>query len=658
MTEKHTNQGTTFIQTLTDNAGIFIFAYSKEERCFLSWSNNAKSILGVSDSVVYKDNNLFLRHVHEDDRFALLKDFEKALNGKKDYNATYRWIRPDNKQTSWLHCRAKLVKRKNGYYFEGIIIDLSNEMTGLTSGVALPNSITATLNTFTNFIFILDSNLKILRVNRAKDFLFGFGDEKFNAKMFKRGKFFLNCFSDVTQKTYYQNILNSILEGEIKNHKTRILQNKEVYRLEFYPSTSDKNNINILATVSNISDLISIEKKLANLEKTESLQLVAAGITHKFSNTLQAILGHTTMIENHSENQDLVKKATQAIVNTVTKASEYTKKLHQIKEKTTSNHPYTDLNLSIMTAGNNIKDLFSSKIKLSMSFGNVANILANQEKITDAIEIVLRNAKESIKNNKGKISIKTYEVYLKETEIQDLKEGPYAKLTIRDSGLGMDEDEQKNCLNPFYSTKEIDPGSGISISGRGLGLSKAFGIIRNFNGAIEVNSQPGKGTEISFYLPIQSSELSKRITEKISKVSVINPQILIVDDDSMILETIKAMIEDFGYNCITTLSGNVAVDLVKKHSKTLKLAIVDAIMPGLSGPVITRRIKRANPKLSILGFSGAIDDISKNMIKAGALKVLKKPVSSGVLKNTIEDLLNNNEEQGPDNKWAKPFFSL
>ena len=155
--------GSDLIDSLTTGAHLFLFAYSPEVQALVSWSANASAVLGLADSTIMRDGNLFLRHVHPDDRFLLMTDLENALAGKTHYRAAYRWIRPDTNEVRWLHCRASLVERDNQPLFEGTIIDLSDKITGPVSRVAGPDSLATVLDAFSTTVIVLDSELRVLR---------------------------------------------------------------------------------------------------------------------------------------------------------------------------------------------------------------------------------------------------------------------------------------------------------------------------------------------------------------------------------------------------------------------------------------------------------------------------------------------------------------
>ena len=114
------------VDLLAISSEFFIFSYSAALKSLVTWSDNARVVLGVDDRRIARDGNLFLRHVHQDDRFQLQNDLENALAGKFSFRATYRWIRPDNNEQRWLHCRAALKRANHSELLEGIILDISD----------------------------------------------------------------------------------------------------------------------------------------------------------------------------------------------------------------------------------------------------------------------------------------------------------------------------------------------------------------------------------------------------------------------------------------------------------------------------------------------------------------------------------------------------
>lgn len=633
--------GAGLVGTLADRAGFFLFSYSPTLRSLLSWSSNAEGVLGVKDASIAREGNLFLRHVHPDDRFLLLTELEKALKGEAAYRATYRWVRPDNKEVRWLHCRASLTEQGGESLFEGVIIDLSAELTGSIGKLAGPDSISTILAAFPIMVFTLDRDLRLMRINRPSGAHSPtFGDTGFDTSQFKVGHSILDCFSDGHQRTHFQEVMNQILDGLLPSHSARVFQDNTVQSLEIVPISEQGAIEGLLCMMSDISEIVRLERQLADLQKAEGLRLLAAGVAHHFNNCLQSIIGQASVINSHPQDQQLAIQASQSIMETVNKASDLSRQLYVFEDTQRGSLTPIDVNLAVMAAANRIEDLFTSGFKVGVVFGNISRVAARQSELVEAVEAVLRNAKEAMAgrdNGVGSFSIKTYEVQLRDFEVADLKAGAYAKISIFDSGQGMPEETIRRCFDPFFTTKEHDPHTGISLAGSGLGLSKAFTIVREFSGSMTVESQPGLGTTISIYLPIGVPSQAPAQASLIERPQ--RPDILIIDDDLLVLKTISAMLQDMGYSCVTAEDYSHAVNLTKSYSHSLQLVLLDAVMPGMDGAAVLNKLKKINKDLAVIGFSGASQDQTKPLLEAGALRILRKPVDPQTLKEVVRQTL-------------------
>jgi len=635
--------GSALVATLADHAAFFIFSYSPTLRSLVSWSSNAEEILGVKDVAITREGNLFLRHVHPDDRFLLLTELEKALKGQAPYRATYRWIRPDNKEVRWLHCRASLVEQGGEKLFEGVMIDLSAELTGSISKLAGPDSISAILAAFPSLVFTLDRDLRLMRINRPKDLpIPNFGDPGFKSEQFRIGRPLLDCFSDESQRSHFRTIMNQILDGVLASYRTRIFHDNSVQNLEIVPLSQQGAVEGLLCLMSDISELVRLERQLADLQKAEGLRLLAAGVAHHFNNCLQSIIGQASLINSHPRDHQLVIQASQSIIEIVNKASDLSRQLYVFEDAQNGACTPIDVNLAVMSATSRIEDLFSAGFKVGVVFGNMSPVMARHSELVEAVEAVIRNAKEAIAESKregGGISIKTYQVTLGDFEVADLKAGAYAKISVCDSGAGMAEETKRRCFDPFFTTKARDPRTGVSLTGSGLGLSKAFAIVRKFGGSMAVESQPGLGSTISIYLPVGASSRQAETSSADHGARIQRPDILIVDDDLLVLKTISAMLQDLGYSCVTAEDCAHAISLAKSHKDTLQLVLLDAVMPGLDGVAVLNKLKKINQGLRIIGFSGASADQTKPLLEAGALQILRKPVDPRTLKEVVRQTL-------------------
>lgn len=640
-------EGADLVSTLTRFANLFVFAYSLKRKVLISWTENAPGILGVRDVNIATDGNLFLRHVHPDDRYLLMTDLVQALRGSKPYRATYRWIRPDNNEVRWLHCRASVVREDGEELFRGVIIDLSDEFTGEVSRIAGPDSIQTVLAAFPTLVFTVDRDLRLMRINRHEDQQhFNFGDEKFQTEQFRIGRSLLAGFCDKDLKAHYKQVADELLEGKFPHYRNRITLGESVFNLEIVPLSEHAIIEGLLFNVSDISDSVKLERQLAQLQKAEGLGLLAAGVAHNFNNALQGILGHAAILAHHSDKPEFVRQAGEAIMEIVNRSSELTRQMMVLDAGEQSAEALTDLNLVAMAAANRVQDLFAGGIKVAVTFGNPGRVKGNQAQLVEAVEAIIRNAQEALGQKsqfERSLAVKTAPVTLAQYEISDLPEGDYAKLTVSDSGPGMADETAQRCLEPFYTTKEHDKQSGVGLKPSGLGLSRAFAIVRKLGGTLTIDSRTGVGTSVSMYVPSETAPANPNQIEltssKVTPLRARPPEILVVDDDQMVLQTIGAMLRDIGYQCVLADDATKAFASLRSHQRTLKLALIDAVMPGVDGASVIRELKKISPTLKVIGFSGASPEQTKPLLNEGALMVLRKPIGPRELGEAIRGAL-------------------
>ena len=634
------NNQSSFIEALTTRGQLFLFSYSPQYRSLVSWSENAKDVLGVADAAIASDGNLFLRHVHPDDRFLLMTDLEDALKGNSPYRATYRWIRPDTNEIRWLHCRAAMNTDAAGMkVFEGYLVDLSEEFTGEVSRIAGPDSLQSVLSAFPTFVFTVDKDLRLIRINRSnREKTFHFGDPKFQASKFKIGRSLLDAISDMEIRDEYQSITKNILEGMQSHFQTRISSDDFIYRVEIHPLLEQQIIEGLLFHVTDISESVLMEQQIAQLHKAEGLGLLAAGVAHNFNNALQGILGHASVIQRHSTNIEAVKSASEAILDIVQSSSDLAKQLTNFQSDSSQKEEEIDINLITMKAVHTVQDIFASDIKVAVSFGSPLRVQAHKTELIKALEAILKNSAEALaksdRTEDKHLSVKTSHVHLKTGEIADLKSGLYAKLTISDSGIGMAQEIQNRCFDPFYTTKERDIQTGVGIKPSWLGLSKTLAIIRSLGGTITVESKKNIGSHISVFIPaIKNKTLTAPFVPLKNSE---DPLILVIDDDQIVLRTIQAMLKDIGYSCIIAEDAQSAFQLIRENKTRLRLVLLDAIMPGMDGPTVLKQIKKMIPTLPVIGFSGAAPSHTQALLDQGAVQILRKPVGSKDLKEAIE----------------------
>jgi len=226
-----------------------------------------------------------------------------------------------------------------------------------------------------------------------------------------------------------------------------------------------------------------------------------------------------------------------------------------------------------------------------------------------------------------------------EANIYGLKPGNYVRISVRDTGSGMDERILKHIFEPFFTTRERGRGTG-------LGLASAYGIVRNHGGIIDVRSKTGKGSTFILCLPASEKPVH-RDAQASSSLLRGSETILLVDDERAILEVSKEMLETLGYKVITAAAGMEAVEIYQELRHSVDLVILDMIMPGMSGARTFDSLKSLNPDVKVLLSSGySIDGEARDILERGCKGFIQKPYSAMAFSQRIREILE--EEKNED----------
>jgi CheY-like chemotaxis protein len=234
----------------------------------------------------------------------------------------------------------------------------------------------------------------------------------------------------------------------------------------------------------------------------------------------------------------------------------------------------------------------------------------------------------------GNLYLETENVHLEENyeKPYEIVPGPYVRISVTDTGIGMDAEIKQRIFEPFFTTKAIGRGTG-------LGLASAYGIIKNHNGVIDVYSEKGHGTIFKIYLPASEKTVAKEkpLAEKLKKGT---ETILLVDDEEMVVDVGKEILEKLGYTVIPASGGSEAIDKFRQHRNRIDLVILDMIMPDMSGSETFDNLKKINPDIKVLLSSGySIDGQASEILNRGCNGFVQKPFNLKQISSKIREIL-------------------
>lgn len=375
------------------------------------------------------------------------------------------------------------------------------------------------------------------------------------------------------------------------------------------------------------------DEKIRQAQKMESLGTLAGGVAHDFNNLLMGIQGHLSLMTGTRDTIDHNLEHIAAIEKIVQKATDLTRQLLGLARGGKYDVKPVDLN-ELLSESVNIFARTRKEIQIHTRLNETAIVAeVDRQQIEQALLNLYVNAWQAMHAG-GDLYVETSMVKLDEDFCNpySAKPGNYANISVRDSGMGMDEATCKRVFDPFFTTKEKDRGTG-------LGLASAYGIIKNHHGIITVESTLGQGSTFNLYLPISNKKphAEKTVEKRLLKG---NETILLVDDEEMIRDVGQAMLAKLGYKVIVAKGGAEAIKLLEKERDCVELVILDLIMPGMDGGKTFDQIRKINPYLPVILSSGyAINGHATEIMNRGCNGFIQKPFNLNTLSQKIRHTL-------------------
>ena len=274
---------------------------------------------------------------------------------------------------------------------------------------------------------------------------------------------------------------------------------------------------------------------------------------------------------------------------------------------------------------------------------DISFINADNAQMQMVLSAILANSNEAIEDE-GLIRITAENKNLDEDSAKQhpgLEPGYYVCLTVEDDGRGMDEETRRGIFEPFFTTK---------FQGRGMGMAAVYGIVKNHDGWIYVDSELGKGTTVRIYLPAIEVEIEKPKEAK-SEISTGSGTILMIEDEDVVIEVTQAMLEMLGYRVMVAKTGKDAIHIADTFDGQIDAALLDIKLPDINGRNLYPFIMKARPNLKVIVFSGySIDGPARDILDAGAQDFIQKPFSFAALSEKLKEVLGgggNNPKNNP-----------
>jgi signal transduction histidine kinase len=379
------------------------------------------------------------------------------------------------------------------------------------------------------------------------------------------------------------------------------------------------------------------EKQFRQSQKMEAVGRLAGGIAHDFNNLLTVIMGYSQVLLTELGPQHPLRGKTEETLKAGERAATLIRQLLTFSSKQPLDPKILSLNAAVMSLESLLRRLIGEDIQFVCTLDPTnGRLRADQAQLEQVLVNLVVNARDAMPKG-GTLTIETAQVELTRSPVYHLTPllpGPYVRLTVSDTGCGMDRNTQSHIFEPFFTTKGEGKGSG-------LGLSTVYAIVTQCGGAIDVTSRVGHGTRFDLYFPrAESDVLTTSPDQPLGQARRGTETILLVEDEPSVRMLVRDELRKLGYRVLEAKNGIEACLLATQQAGAFQLLLTDVVMPGMAGRELAQHLSVIKPDLRTLFISGYMDDVGIMAgQEEGMSSFLQKPFTPEVLARAVRNLL-------------------
>jgi two-component system, cell cycle sensor histidine kinase and response regulator CckA len=397
---------------------------------------------------------------------------------------------------------------------------------------------------------------------------------------------------------------------------------KKIFRNTMVGTVIDGHWVRTWGIARDVTERMHLEEQLRNAQHLEAVGRLAGGVAHDFNNILSIIMGHGELLLASAGADERARTGLEQIRRATERAASLTQQLLAFSRKQVLQPRALDLNEAVADVQKMLARVIGEDIELVASLHpSLVAVKADPGQVEQVLMNLAVNARDAMPHG-GKLIMETSNAEVGGEQARDLELAPgkYVKLTVIDTGHGMEEKTLGHIFEPFFTTKPMGKGTG-------LGLATVYGIVKQSGGSIQVESEVDRGTEFRIYLPASESSVRKRQEARADeKVAGGTETILVVEDEPDLRELTRIFLEGYGYKVLAASGAEQAIRTAEVFAESIDLLLTDVIMPGMSGRQLAEKVLRKRPQTRIVYMTGYTDDmVVQHKVLEPGVQLLQKP---------------------------------
>ncbi len=628
---------------LTDLLPQAIYEADREGR--LTFMNRAGfASFGITPEDIKKGLS-FHEMVVPEDQNRIAHNIQKILGGHISQGNPYTLQRKDGSRFQVVAYSNRVLKDKDVIGLRGIIIDVTHLRRTEAQLKNTRNYLHNLFNTLPSILIAVDRNGMIRQWNIAAEL---FSDRPAREVLRQ------NLWDQAPFLTKYKQDLTSMFQSGrtvARYHEKLKAGDKKYFDIFFYP-LSDEGGQGALIRMDDVTEMVTKDEQLRQAQKMETIGSLAGGIAHDFNNVLSGITGTLSLIRHtkqtdHALSPDKLARYLAIMENAALRASDLVQQLLTLSRKQELSMTVFDLNQTVQNVINICNNTLDKSIEIDTRYHDEnAMVEADPTQIEQVLLNLCVNAahamtlmRSSTERQGGILTVSVQHFTADKPYCGAhlrAEPGPYWILRIQDTGVGMPPEIMPRIFDPFYTTKEMDEGTG-------LGLAMVYNIIKQHKGFIEVFSEVKTGSTINVFLPVaDKAALQEEETEPLIDMVEGGGSILIVDDEEIVRITAKGILEQVGYKTILAKDGQQGLEIFREKHTEIISVLLDMAMPKKSGQEVYVEMKQIDPQVRVLLSSGFRQDSRvQETLDLGVTGFIQKPYSMAKLIKAMGEVINS-----------------